>query len=83
MTNFVTKFKTSSPIHSLLCERHKCMVGDIQLLCYHKVTTIWTPLPLVCTFTILKTPLLRTFKTLHQPPPTPYKNSKLCDFIIS
>ena len=41
------------------------------------------PTPLVPTCSILVNPILRTFKTLHHPPPTPYKNSKLRDFIVS
>ena len=32
---------------------------------------------------ILVIPLPPTFKTLHQPTPTPNKNSKLCGFIVS
>ena len=38
--------------------------------------------PLLFT-SILVIPLPPTFKTLHQPTPTPNKNSKLCGFIVS
>ena len=59
------------------------LLGDIQLLRYHKMTRIYpAPIPLstlVCTGSILGIPLPRTFKNLHQPPPTPYKNGELCN----
>ena len=60
-------------------------LGDIQLLCYHKMITIQTFLPLVCTFLILVTTptTCKCSKLYISPPPIPYKNSKLYDFIIS
>ena len=50
------------------------LLGDIQLLRYHKMTRIYpAPIPLstlACTGSILGIPLPRTLKNLHQPPPT-------------
>ena len=55
----------------------------IQLLRYQKMTRIWNPLPpCLHLVDIGKPPVPQTFKTLHQPPPTPYKKSLLNDFIV-
>ena len=59
--------------------------GDIQLLRYDKMIKIWTPSPLVCTYSILvDPPFPQTFKTLPQPShittTTPHKYKKNCHF---
>ena len=41
------------------------------------------PPPFVWTCSILVTSPPANIQNLHQPPPTPYKNSELCDFIVS
>ena len=53
------------------CQNHisTLLAGDIQLLCYHKMTKIWTPLPLLHIYLNLVTPNLpRTFTNFHQLP---------------
>ena len=50
----------------------KWYMGDIQLLPSHKMSKMWTPPSLlVRNCSILVTPLLWTFKSLHQPSPSP------------
>ena len=54
----------------------------IEFLRFHKMTKIWTPPPSLFGTPPPLPPLLRTFKSLHQPspppsPPTNYKNIKV------
>ena len=74
-----------------------CVLGDITNVFSHNYArghsiiafsqneqNLDPPFPIVRTRSVLvPSPLPRTFKTLHQPPPIPFKNSKSCDFTVS
>ena len=69
------------------CQNHisTSLAGDIQLLCYHKMTKIWTPPPSSHLFEFGNSQSsANVHKFSSTPyPPTPYKNSLLYGFIIS
>ena len=58
-------------------------VRDIKLLCYYKVTKIYTPFPLVPNSSILvSSPSCKRYEVCINPLPTPYKHGKSCNFYI-
>ena len=52
--------------------------GDIQLLRYHKMTKIWTPLPPCLHFCNPHSANVHKFSSPHLHSPTPHENCKSC-----